>query len=259
MGSQSVSLALAADLICPERCAACSALVDASQLFCPACQTQLKVLGPPECLRCGRPLAVAGTCAACVGAPDHPVRYARAFAGYHGGDGRGPVAETIAAFKYRGAQRLGRRLALAMLTRIPPAVPTLVVPVPLHSRQLRRRGYNQSAVLARHVARAIGRRAALRPLVRVRDTRSQTALTAIERVVNVAGAFAVDRPVEVRGQTILLVDDVWTSGSTALAAATALTDAGARVVDVLTFARVLETDIDRAPPQEGSLDHLPER
>ena len=239
MGPARALLALAADLLCPERCAACIALVAADELFCHACRARVNVLGSPECVRCGHPRRNAGTCATCSDSTDRPIRYARAFAAYHGSEGRGPVAEALAAFKYAGVQRLGRRLASAMLTRLPAEPPDVVVPIPLHPRRLRQRGYNQSAVLARQIARGLGVRAALGLLVRVRDTRSQTALTSLERAVNVAGAFAVDRPGELHDRSILLVDDVWTSGATARAAATALSDAGAGAVDVLTFARVL--------------------
>jgi ComF family protein len=229
----------AADLLFPERCSACTAIVRAGELFCHACHAGVNVLGPPECERCGQPLAAGGTCGPCAAAPEPPIRRARAWAAYHGSGDRQPVAQALAAFKYRGARRLARRLAAAMLARVPPDPPSIIAPIPLHPNQLRRRGFNQSAVLARLVGRALGRRVALRLLVRVRDTPSQTALSAAARAANVAGAFAVRLPAEVDGRSVLLIDDVWTSGSTAGAAAVALRQAGARAVDVLTFARVL--------------------
>jgi ComF family protein len=232
-----IALALA-DLVCPERCAACPAIVASGALFCQGCRRAVRVLGPPECAGCGSPLG-AGTCPPCPLGPGAPIRRARAWGAYRGADAEQPVARALAAFKYGGAMRLGRRMAAAMASRAPDASVSLVAPVPLHPRRLRRRGFNQSAVLARHLARALGRAAAPRLLARTRDTPSQTALAAAARRANVAGAFAVRRPAAVRGVQVLLVDDVWTSGATALAAAAALRAAGARAVDVLTFARVL--------------------
>ncbi len=120
-----------------------------------------------------------------------------------------------------------------------PDEPRLVVPVPLHVTRLRRRGFNQSALLACHVARIRGWPVAIRLLTRRRDTPSQTTLDAGARRANVAGAFAVGQPGSARGRRILLVDDVWTSGATARAVARVLHDDGAVAVDVLTFARVV--------------------
>jgi predicted amidophosphoribosyltransferase len=76
-------------------------------------------------------------------------------------------------------------------------------------------------------------------VVRTRDTPSQTALAPAERAANVAGAFAVGDSALIRGRTVLVVDDVWTSGATARTIATVLHEAGAAAVDVLTIARVL--------------------
>jgi ComF family protein len=149
------------------------------------------------------------------------------------------VARAIASFKYGGAQRLGRRLAAAMLPRVPDTDVSLVVPVPLHVRRLRHRGFNQSAVLARHLGRSLGCRVALTLAARMRDTPSQITLNPLARATNVAGAFAVRHPELVRDRTILVVDDVWTSGATARALAAVLRVAGATAVDVLTVARVL--------------------
>ena len=232
----------ALDALCPERCAACGVVVATHDLFCHACRDAVNVLGPPECERCGRPLAVGAACAPCV-LEDGAIRRARAFARYETGVVGHPVARALHAFKYAGTWRFAARLAAAMLTRVPAtqaAGAPLVVPVPLHPARLRARGYNQSAMLARHIARARRWPIVLTLLVRTRDTPSQTALTAAARRANVADAFAVRHPGAARERAVLLVDDVWTSGATARAAAHALRDDGARAVDVLTFARVAD-------------------
>ncbi len=231
----------ALDALCPERCAACGVVVATHNLFCHACRDAVNVLGPPECERCGCPLALGAACARCV-LEDGAIRQARAFARYETGVVGHPVARALHAFKYAGTWRFAARLGAAMLTRVPAtqaAGPPLVVPVPLHPARLRARGYNQSAMLARHIARARRWPIVLTLLARTRDTPSQTALTAAARRVNVADAFTV-RHSGARERAILLVDDVWTSGATAHAAAAALRRDGARVVDVLTFARVAD-------------------
>jgi ComF family protein len=239
VSSRTVRVTLAAaDALCPERCAACSAIVGAGRLFCHACRSAVNVLGAPECPRCGAPGA--RRCLAWCADPSAPIRHARAWAEYESPErAPRPVAHALASFKYGGARRLGRRIARAMLERMPAEPGALIAPVPLHPRRLRRRGFNQSAVVARHLAHALGWPVALRLLVRVRDTPSQTALSAAARAANVAGAFVTARPESARDRRIVLVDDVWTSGATARTAATALRAAGATSVDVLTFARVL--------------------
>ena len=116
------------------------------------------------------------------------------------------------------------------------------MPVPLHAGRLLRRRFNQAAELSRHLSRLSG--VPYRPLalVRVKATRSQIGLGAKARADNVRGAFKVreNRQAEIAGRRVLLVDDVYTTGSTVESAARALKRAGASAVDVLTFARVAE-------------------
>jgi ComF family protein len=231
-------LVLAADLVCPERCAGCETLVDPRALFCDECAPKVHRLGAPECDGCGRPQSSSDRCGPCR-APDAAIRAARAFAAYHGATGTSPIATAITHFKYGGARRLGRRLASALITRVPDPTVDLVMPVPLHVRRLRTRGFNQSALLARHVARHLGCPVALTTLVRTRDTPSQTSFGPLERALNVAAAFAVRDPARVCGRAVLLIDDVWTSGATVTAVARALRASGAAAVDVITVARVL--------------------
>ena len=113
----------------------------------------------------------------------------------------------------------------------------VAVPVPLHPRRLRERGFNQSALLARHVARGLGAKLDLSTLRRTRYTAAQTGLGKDERRKNVRGAFLVIHPSAVKGRTVLLVDDVLTTGNTLNQCARALRRAGARRVLCLVFAR----------------------
>ncbi len=229
-------LGFLADLVCPERCASCDAIVRADVLFCRACTSQAHRLGSPECTHCGAPGV--DPCGRCIAAP-RPIRSARAWASYRNEAMESPVAATIARFKYRGVSRLGRRVAAAMSSRVFDVAIDLVIPVPLHARRLRARGYNQSAILARELAHRFDTPLVLTTVVRTRPTPSQVGLSTAARAANVTDAFSVRRPDLVRGRAVLVVDDVWTSGATARAMATALRRAGARSVDVLTFARVV--------------------
>jgi ComF family protein len=144
--------------------------------------------------------------------------------------------------KYAGRRRVAARLAELLLEE--PAVGALVatsdvlVPVPLHPRRLRERGFNQSALLAAEVARRARRPCCPDALVRRLDTPPQAGLTAAARRRNVRDAFAVRRRASIAGRTVTLVDDVLTTGATALECARRLRDAGASEVRLLTVARV---------------------
>jgi ComF family protein len=155
----------------------------------------------------------------------------------------GPLAAAVQAFKYRNRPDLGHplglRLARAVRTSALPGSP-LFVPVPLHPLRLAERGYNQSALVARAAARALGLRVELRALARARTTHEQASLDRRARLANVSAAFAVRAPVEAR--RIVLVDDVVTTGATALACAAALERSGAVVIAIAALARA-----DRTP------------
>jgi ComF family protein len=114
----------------------------------------------------------------------------------------------------------------------------VLVPVPLHPRRRRERGFNQSVLLARALARPLGIRVAEDALARREDTPPQTGLTAAQRRANVARAFVVRRRPAVAGRIVVLVDDVFTTGATARACARALAAAGAAEVRLVTAARV---------------------
>ncbi len=113
--------------------------------------------------------------------------------------------------------------------------PALLLALPLHDRRFRERKYDQAQLLASELARATGREAPVGLLTRARETRRQVGLSESERAHNVAGAFTASP--SAAGQEFLLVDDVLTTGATVRAAATALRDAGATRVEVLTLAR----------------------
>lgn len=154
-----------------------------------------------------------------------------------------PVDRLVYALKYEGwselAEEMGRTMAGVLLPGAP-AVPTVVAPVPTTPARLRERGYNQAELLARSLARTRGV-PLVSPLVRIRGGPTQVSLRPSQRLTNVDGVFAVNgsAAAEIRGENVLLVDDVLTTGATAGSAASALVRGGARNVTLVTFARAL--------------------
>jgi ComF family protein len=143
--------------------------------------------------------------------------------------------------KYSGRRRAARRLAALLLeddaVRRLVATSDVLVPVPLHPRRLRQRGFNQSALLAAALGHTLARPVCADALVRRRETAPQAGLTAAERRRNVRDAFALRRRARTAGRVVTLIDDVTTTGATALACARALANGGASEVRLLTVAR----------------------
>lgn len=195
----------------------------AAEHFCVSCKTPFQN---------GFPLDLEGRCLLCrTGTRGFDAVYC--FGGYDG-----VLRLLIHLFKYAGMRPLARPLAAHLAGALPRDQQfDLVTPMPLHWRRKWTRGFNQSELLARIVAR--GRRIPMRKVVsRIRATSAQAGLTNSKRRKNVAGAFRVRRRQSVSGLRILLVDDVMTTGSTGSACAAALKAAGARSVTLLTIARV---------------------
>jgi ComF family protein len=152
--------------------------------------------------------------------------------------------QLIHLLKYRDTHEAGLAMAHMMVLagRKLVAEADVIVPVPLHRLRLWQRRFNQAALLAQRIGRSTGKSVCLQVLTRARQTRQQVGLTADERRRNVRAAFNVD-PVErwrIEGRSVLLIDDVRTTGATAAACADTLKKAGAARVNLLTFALVLE-------------------
>lgn len=236
----------ARDLVFAPTCVCCTGPIPttaADRMVCIACWTRMRPLPGPRCDRCWTPLPRSG--AALSGCRECPslrpaVRALRA-AYLHDG----PVRRLVHALKYRGWYGVARTIAARMSTLSFPAEVEseldLVVAVPLAPVRRRQRGYNQAELLASGLASAKRLKHAEGALERARTAGSQTTLHPDERRANVAGAFRVAPRTagSVTAAHILLVDDVWTTGATALACADALLDGGARAVSIMTFARAL--------------------
>ena len=167
---------------------------------------------------------------------------ARSFGSYEGS-----LRALVQRFKYNGFRPLAKplgRFLLQAAERLSEQSFDLAVPVPLHRKRQRQRGFSQAELLAAEVARLRKIPLSVKDCVRVRDTPPQTGLRAAERRRNVAGAFDVPQPERVRGRRVLLIDDVLTTGATASACAEAIRKAGAKGVWVATLARAHHAHVD---------------
>ena len=220
---------LVLNLLFPPRCIVCGQV---DSWLCDECAPKLPQLQGPVCARCGVPVTHPPLCPRCRQTPLRLQQVRSVFLF----DGRPRAA--IHHLKYRHGRELaaplGRLLADYMATNPMPV--DLVVPVPLHPRRLRQRGYNQAALLACELGRQAGLPVDQDGLQRVRETASQMRLNAAERQVNVRDAFACSNG-NAQGRQVLLVDDVCTTGATLEACADALRAGGAKAVWALTLAR----------------------
>lgn len=256
------------DLVLPPRCANCRMITASDAGFCSDCWQKLDFLIGPACARCDlpfdQPQGEGAYCGACMA---DPPPYSRV----HVPLAYGEISRSIVMrFKYgrrTGFARLMARLMVRSLADAPRPKPAedaelpetrmlpLLVPVPLHRWRIWTRGFNQSAELARALARDTGWPMAPDALRRHRRTPPLRGLGRAVRARTVRGAFHVaeDQRVALAGRQVILVDDVFTTGATASACARALLRAGASRVEVAAFARVLDrpdaadaflTDID---------------
>lgn len=219
------------DLLFPPRCSLCGAESDAP--ICAACRDKIDLLPTPLCRKCGLPAE--GSVPRCRQCRGYYAFDSARSAGWH----EEPLRDAIHLLKYRGCRALAAPLARIFVES--PAGRGIsaeaILPVPLHGTRLRARGFNQSELLARELGAAWGIPVLARALVRWRATPSQVGLSAEERQSSLRGAFKVSRPELVAGRNLLVVDDVFTTGSTVSEVARTLKLAGAGRVTALTISR----------------------
>jgi ComF family protein len=240
------------DLIFPPRCAICREFLwkdraekdNIELLFCRPCFDGFSEITSPICTVCGRPFTSRAEedhpCEDCL-RKRHFYDTVRAPFLYEGG-----IMQAIHQFKYTGkshlAGSLGPLLASYVKVRMETTAECLTIPVPLHPKRLRERGFNQSLLLARHVASLLGTELDFLSLRRIRYTQPQTGLKSEERKRNVRKAFEIMNQEVVKGRIVLLVDDVTTTGSTLNECARVLKRAGAERVFGLVLARTAGVD-----------------
>jgi ComF family protein len=224
------------DFALPPRCPGCGEVSQDVGAFCPACWRQLEWLGDRGCQRCGLPLSgtEADNCGRCLADPPELDRI-RAAVEYD------EIPRSVALrLKY------GRKVALAktMARYMAPLrgewdEDAVLLPIPLHRSRLWERGFNQAGLVARELGRTWELPVHWHSVRRTKRTKPLKGLNPLQRRRAVAGAFRVIEPDRLRGRTVVLIDDVLTSGSTAEACARALRRAGARRVELICWARVV--------------------
>lgn len=244
----------------PSNCRFCDApLLKVSRVpVCDACLAAIRTLDESVCSVCGERLLsphvqdMEARCGACRRL-EPPYLRAKAYGGYEGG-----LRDLIHLLKYEhvrpAANLLGRMLGEVLTSLLPEASAEapLVVPIPLHPSKLRQRGFNQSEMIVRAALGMPGLpslKLNTTALVRQRATESQTGLMRHQRRQNLRGAFRVVGPNEICGRDILLVDDVFTTGTTVSECARVLRRAGAERIWVATVARVLRPEAGHALDQ----------
>lgn len=201
--------------------------------FCHTCFENLPFIEEPRCSVCGRHQEGAHRCSECEDV-DHVFTQAISVFEYEP-----PISDIIHKFKYRSYTGLAEPMAMLMIEAIENMgwVFDSIIPVPLHAKRLQLRGYNQASYLAHSMGKLIGGIEVLdTALVRRRNTPSQIGMDRVGRMWNLYNAFEVRNRSLIEGKTILLVDDVLTTGSTVDNCSSALLKAGAKAVYVSTFA-----------------------
>lgn len=199
-----------------------------------------------RCARCDHPFPSSNATTyspnhVCRRCAERPPSYTKAWTLY---PYRSPLQEAIRLFKYQGKVSLAAPLAALMIARLPPLDSIdVIMPVPLHSARLRQREFNQSLLLADHIGRRLDVPVAYTDLIRTAPTPAQTTLSRESRQKNLRRAFAVRRPDAIVNKRILLIDDVFTTGTTVNECAKALRRAGSSDVFALTLGRTVGADI----------------
>jgi ComF family protein len=232
------------NLVFPPVCPICQTLLNGKGndlLLCPTCRTAIKPIHPPYCPRCGLPVPSGDEegylCGPCLKERRH-FEVHRSSGLYEGA-----LKEAIHTFKYGGVFPYVRvfgdllQPTLQILSRDHPV--DVMIPVPLHIRRLRERGFNQALLLVRELSKRTGIPYEERALKKIKDTPVQIALKKRERKKNLTGAFQVQNQGAIQGKAVVLVDDVYTTGATVNECSRTLLRAGAERVAVLTVARAL--------------------
>lgn len=233
------------DVVFPPCCISCSDIMDrcedSSSCFCPRCESQIARICSPVCPCCGMPMSGGSgsdhLCGECL-RERPPFSRARSLGRYEKA-----LLAAIHKFKYGGNVAIGEILGNWMAVYAYPDFElrdySLILPVPLHLKRLREREFNQSAILAKAIARRFPMPLELMTLKRSVHTEPQVTLGKEDREANVRGAFEIRVPERLRGERVVLVDDVYTTGSTVKECARILMESHAADVAVLTLARAV--------------------
>ncbi|MCU0614249.1 MAG: ComF family protein [Desulfobacterales bacterium] len=230
------------DIIYPRTCLSCNKALGENpvdEIICRKCWNSIRLNNYPFCLKCGRHIEEANvslnSCPACRA---QNLCFDRAYSAciYEGA-----IKKLIHALKYSEKEHLGASLSRLLIDfirefKLKISEIDLLIPIPLHKSRLREREFNQSEILAGYIAREFKKTLSVESLSRRHRTRPQADLSFDKRLSNVKNSFIVDKKEMIFKKNILLIDDVFTTGSTCSDAARALKEAGAKKVIVLTLA-----------------------
>lgn len=232
------SIETAITFIYPSQCKVCEAhlSLDAKPYICKSCWKDIDYINPPWCEICGLPNNE-NLCDACA---SQPPRYGklRAIAVYEK-----TLQQAIHLFKFEKRTSLKHALIQLIVNNIPSDLNLkdydYVLPIPIHKKRLRERGFNQSLLLAEGLAKATDIKVTKDTLIRRKNTSPQSSLNKEERQTNIIGAFELKNPSNIQSKQILVLDDVYTTGATVREVVNILWDADPIEIDVLTLARTL--------------------
>lgn len=225
----------------PSFCELCSSILEFphEKIVCHSCMESIKPPRFSPCLCCGRFFDYWGEphlCSHCLKSPS-PFSYHRSCGKY-----QGKLKDIILLYKYRKFRVLGKDLARLVYRMVEKDEELwwgieAIVPVPLHPKKHKRRGFNQAEIIAKELAKEKGVEFIEEALVKIKNTPPQTSLVAKERERNVRGTFHITRRERIAGKTVLLVDDVYTTGSTIRECCAVLKKGGAKEIRALTLAQ----------------------
>lgn len=225
--------------ILPPRCLICGKIIPSDHSLCTDCFNDITFISKPYCSHCGLPISTRENneleCVTCLAQKD-PFRLCRSAVKYD------EFSKSL-LLDFKFSDRLDNKVLLSnwlfMAGKdIFHQGIDLIIPVPLHYMRLFKRKYNQSAILAAEISKKINVPVDYNSLKRIRHTIPQVSCSGKQRSKNVKNAFSIIHPENIKGKRIVLIDDIYTTGSTLKECAKALKKAGAKSVDALTVARV---------------------
>ncbi len=228
----------AVSFIYPAQCRVCEKIIGIESVpyVCDTCWTNIDIISPPWCEICGIPNAE-GICADCATKPPQYGKL-RTIGIYHG-----TLQHLIHLYKFEKRTNLVKHLGQLIIANLPNDFSfdeyDYILPIPIHKKRLRERGFNQTMLLANHISKMSNNPILMDALIREKNTSPQSSLDREARQTNIIGAFALRRSEVVRDKKLLVLDDVYTTGATVREAVKELWNADPMEIDVLTLARAL--------------------
>ncbi|MCE2991423.1 MAG: ComF family protein [Candidatus Jidaibacter sp.] len=224
------------DILYPLQCISCNQKVDSAHSFCQKCWSKVEFIGKPCCEKCSIPLPVDYLGRRCYKCVSHPPKFDVCISVFRYDDF---TKKLIHDFKFNDKTGYAKSFAHMMYNQSGQLLEQadVVIPVPMHKTRVQRRKYNHATLIARNISKLSGVKLEVDALIKLRPSVNQMGLNRLERARNLLGAFSVSDDSLIRNKSIVLVDDVLTTGATASECAKTLKQFGAKKIIVLTAAR----------------------